>query len=93
MESVDWADEEDRSVVVIGGKAVPIILCVEWWPYRPEEWSAGAWIGVGPQAVCIYASGTKVQGHPSREAAKADAVAGLRAWLAGVQAGLDGGGR
>ena len=83
MESVKWLDMEHESIAVLGEHEAVTIRC-EQWPHRQQEWSATAWVGRGAQAVCIYASGTKVQGHPSREAAKADAVAGLRAWLAGV---------
>ena len=91
MNSVNWTDMEDESVSVIGEQS-PVTLRCEEWPHRPE-WAAAVWIGRGAQAICIYSSGRKGKGHPCREEAKAAAVAGLRAWLDEVQAGLDGGGR
>ena len=93
MESVKWRDGEDESVAVIGGKVAPITLRCERWTMLPLEWAASVLVGHGPQAVGVHRSGGRWTGHPSREAAKEAAVKALRAWLAGVQAGLDRGGR
>jgi len=90
--SLHWSDTEEESIAVITGLSAPVTLRCERWPLRPQEWASSVWVGRDAQAICIYSFGRKRNGHPGRDAAKADAVKALRAWLAGVVAVVGNGG-
>ena len=87
MENVKWTVTEYGSVAVVEA-TTPVTLCVEWWSHQ-QEWAAFVYVGRRNRTTCVCLPG-EVERHyyPNREAAKAAAVARLRAWLAEVQAGL-----
>lgn len=89
--TVVWEDDDDASVARIGAGSVYLLIVAERWQTDPTLWGASVALGKdsarGWDAVPISASGRKAPGHPSREAAKQAAEAGLRQWLASLAGG------
>lgn len=88
---VEWTDYEDISAARVGGDTAHIVLSAARWQTRDDMW--GATVGVAREnagewdIAPICASGRKSPGHPSREAAKQAAEAGLRQWLSSLAGG------
>lgn len=88
---VVWRDDEDISYARVGSDTAHIVLSAARWQTRDDMW--GATVGVAREnagdwdIAPICASGRKAPGHPSREAAKQAAEAGLRQWLASLAGG------
>lgn len=88
---VVWEDGDDVSTARIGMGGVYLVTVAERWQTDPNRWGASVALQRDTAAAWdttpISGSGGTAPGHPSREAAKQAAEAGLRAWLASLAGG------